>query len=134
VTNNGDESDREVWFLNRGVLILRPKKPFVSWVQEADPVSERQVDAAFVRENTGVYLIPEFESSDEAWSWIEENAAEIFTHQLNEWYTDPGLWPTQRDWKALNEWFELEYVEIAWDFVDAPLSSDPPEVGGDLLH
>ena len=81
-----------------------------------------------------MYLIPEFETNEEAWRWIEENAVEIFTHQVNEWYTDPQLWPARRDWKALKEWFELEYVEIAWDLVDAPLSSDPPEIEDDLLH
>jgi hypothetical protein len=121
-------SDKEIWFLNRGVLILRPKDLFVEWVQDADPVVDSRVDATFVRKGTAVCLIPEFDGEEEAWSWIRDNADMLFEHQLNEWYTDPGLWPSKRGWTVFKEWFDLEYVEIAWDLVDAPLSSDAPEV------
>lgn len=50
------------------------------------------------------------------------------THCLrsSEWYTDPSLWPAERDWETFKGCFDVEFIDIAWDLVDAPLSSDPP--------
>ncbi len=53
--------------LNRGVLIVRPKQPYLDWAATLD-------DSGVVPDPEGektVYLIPEFESDDEAWDILE---------------------------------------------------------------
>lgn len=72
------------------------------------------------------FLIPEFDMTEDSRTWIREHCDTFFEIQLNEWYTDPSLWPAERGWETFSAWFEVEFIDIAWDLVDAPLSSDPP--------
>ncbi len=72
------------------------------------------------------FLIPEFDTAREARSWVREQFETLFEIELNDWYTEPSMWPAARDWEMFLEWFEIEYVGTAWDLVDTPLSSDPP--------
>ena len=117
-------SAKEVWFINRGLVILRPKEPFVKWVQASDP-KESVVDAEFVRSHVNGYLIPELDGADESWEWIRHNARDLFEFALSEWYSDESLWPKRRTWTSLQEWFDVEFIEVVWDMVDAVLTSDP---------
>jgi hypothetical protein len=119
----------EIWFLNRGLVILRPKQPFVDWVREVDPGTPTEEDE--VRESAEAFLIPQFDMTPDSHVWIRENFEMMFEIQLDSWYTDPEMWPSQRDWDTFTRWFEIELIEVAWDLVDAPLSSDAPPVGED---
>ena len=120
---NGD-SGREIWFLNRNLVVVRPRQPFIDWVREVDPGDP--VGADFVREQVSAFLIDQFEVPGEAEKWVEDQCDFFFRFMCNEWYTDPALWPTFEGWKKFGEWFDVEYIEMAWDLIDAPLSSDPP--------
>jgi hypothetical protein len=119
-------SAKEVWFINRGLVILRPKEPFVQWVQASD-LGESAVDAEFVRSHVNGYLIPELDGEQESWDWIRRNARELFEFELSEWYTDESLWPKRRTWTSLQEWFDVEFIEMVWDMVDTVLTSDPTD-------
>jgi hypothetical protein len=118
---------QEIWFVNRGLLVLRPKEPFIDWVRGLDP--EHPPGASLIRAVTGAYLIPEFDGEEDAWEWIQANASDLLEIQLHEWYADESLWPPRRGWNLLRQWFELEYIELAWDLVDDELRSDPPAMG-----
>ena len=113
-----------IWFLNRGLVVLRPREPFITWVRDADPEHAGVADELLAG-YLGAYLIPQFESDEESWGWIRTNASLVFSVVLNEWYTDRSVWPTRRDWDALQEWFQVEFTELVWDLVDESLSSDP---------
>ena len=117
-----DDSDSPIWFLNRGLVILRPKEPFIQWVSRIaadDPVPVDELAQA------STYLIPEFQTEDESWDWIRSNSSLLFDLALNEWDADESEWPTVRDWPALSDWFQVEFVDLVWDLVDEPLTSDP---------
>lgn len=58
-----DGSDRQVWFLNRGLFVLRPREPFVDWVLRADPHGGN-VDPAHVSESHTGYLVPSFDYTE----------------------------------------------------------------------
>jgi hypothetical protein len=128
VSENGDggEGEAPIWFINRGVVVLRPREPFTEWVlgaeEDASPLT-----AADVRSDSTAYLIPDFEYSSEAWAWIEENFALLFDMELSGWHPDPSAWPEDRDWEMFRGWFDVELIDTAWDLVDEPLSSDPAE-------
>ena len=53
--------------LNRGVLIVRPKQPYLDWAAGSD-------DSGLVpdpRDEQTVYLIPSFESDEEGWKIVK---------------------------------------------------------------
>ena len=117
-----DNSSGQIWFLNRGLVILRPKEPFIQWASQADPGGSASANE-FAQPST--YLIPEYESEEESWNWIQDNSSLLFEVALSEWDADEAVWPAVRDWAALDEWFQVEFVELVWDLVDEPLTSDP---------
>ena len=115
---------RPIWFLNRGVLVVRPQQPFVDWVcsfQNGDPV-----DPEDAWSSVNSFLVPEFDDPEETLEWIQGNVDTVFEIMLNDWITEPESWPADRGWSAFEEWFEFEYVDLAWDLVDEPLSSEAP--------
>lgn len=122
------EEGKPIWFINRGVLIVRPRQPFVDWVCSFD--EEGPVDREDARDSVNSFLVPEFDNPEETADWVEANIETVFEIMLNDWVMDPEYWPQDRGWDAFEEWFDLEYVEVAWDLVDEPLSSDPPEAEG----
>jgi hypothetical protein len=118
-----DSRPREIGYANRSLLLLRPRAPMITWVQGCDPgapISDEEVARA-----TEAMMIPAFEVVADAWSWIEDNADALFEVALGAWYGDRVLWPERRDWLTLQEWFHLEIVDVLWDVVDAPLTSEP---------
>jgi hypothetical protein len=79
--------------LNRAALILRYKQPVVDWINAADPSpSSHTLTLAEVNQEHTVYLV-EVEDQDELAQWLARHHEELFEHELNGWYTDPGLWP-----------------------------------------
>jgi hypothetical protein len=82
--------------LNRAVLIVRPKQPFLDWAAGLD-------DSGLVPDAEGeqtVYLVPEFESDEEGLRVLKRVYAEIFERELDGWHTDPSAWPQKRDFKT----------------------------------
>lgn len=123
-----EESGKEIWFINRTVLVLRTREPFDDWARGTDDGAAEAYDSSGGWTNS--YLIPEFESEEEAWEWLEANCGMIFEMELDSWYSVPEVWPEDRSWNAFREWFDVELIETAWDLVDEPLSSDPPDLSG----
>lgn len=70
--------------LNRGVLIVRPKQPYLEWVAGLDDSGV----GPEVGSETTAYLIPSFEDDEEAWEVIEQVYAEVFERELYDWHTD----------------------------------------------
>jgi hypothetical protein len=100
--------------INRGVLIVRPKQPFLDWAAGLD-------DSGVLPDVDGeqtVYLIPEFDSDDDAQVIIEKVYPEVFENELWGWHTDESAWPTNRDLKTFREWFAIEVHSVVEDLCD----------------
>jgi hypothetical protein len=113
--------------LNCDLLIVRYKQPFVDWINEAGPRPDGHritLDAA--NEDSPAYLIHEF-ASEEFESWLGGCYVQLFENILNEWYTDPALWPQDRTLDLLKAWCDLEVHSMVVDCVDEPLLDD--EIG-----
>jgi len=123
------DEGRPIWFVNRAVLVVRPRPPFVDWICSFE--DEAPVDRTDAEESVNSFLIPEFDDPEDTLTWVQENIETVFEIMLNDWVVDPAFWPEKRDWEAFEEWFDLEYVDIAWDLVDEPLSSEPPPEGAE---
>lgn len=119
-----ESSGRQVWFLNRDLLVVRPREPYLEWARSVSddvPISEEDI-----REWADAFLLPECDTEEEALEWIAENCDTIFELMLTDWVMDPTMWPDDRSWGAFKRWFTFKRIQTTWDLVDAPLSSDPP--------
>jgi len=129
---DGSDDSGAVWFLNRAVVVVRPKDAYRDWAMGIDSEAARAWEAEGGW--TNAYLIPDFDNEDDAWDWLEAECATIFEMELGAWHDDADEWPADRSWETFLDWFDLELIEMAWDLVDEPLSSSPPEPGDGPLH
>ena len=111
--------------LNRDLLIVRQKQPFVDWVNEADPSPDggAHITLESANEDSSVFLIHEF-ASEEFESWLESCYQPLFDNILGEWYTDPALWPQDRTLELFKAWCDFEVHSMVLDYVDEPLIDD----------
>lgn len=106
--------------LNRGVLIVRPRQPYLDWAAGLD-------DSGLVPDpddERTIYLIPGYEDDDQAWAILEEVYAEVFARELDGWHTDEAAWPQNRDFAMFQEWFDIELHSIVEDLCADPIIDD----------
>jgi hypothetical protein len=97
--------------LNRSVVMVRPKQPFLDWAAQANGSGE----SPDRDDERIVYLIPEYDDEQEAWELLEEVYEEIFESELYGWNTDESAWPQQRDFAMFQQWFDIELNSIVED-------------------
>ena len=82
--------------VNRGVIVVKPKTPFVDWVHSTDDDGVVLTLDEVSRDCTA-YLAPEFEDDDELREFLEQNYALLFEQELVGWNQDEEAWPANRD-------------------------------------
>jgi hypothetical protein len=100
--------------INRSVVMVRPKQPFLDWVAGLD-------DSGLLPEvdgETTVYLMPNFDTHEDAWEMIEEIYPAVFENELWGWHTDEAEWPKDRDFATFQEWFAIEVHSVVEDLCD----------------
>ena len=106
--------------LNRAVLVVRPKQPFLDWAAQLD-------DSGLVPNVEGeqtVYLIPQFEDDDEGQKVLHRVFAEVFERELFGWHTDEAAWPRKRNLALFRKWFTVELHSVVEDLCDFELVDD----------
>jgi hypothetical protein len=103
--------------INRGLMLVRPKQPFLDWIRSVDEAPEI-LELEDIQDDCTTYLVPEFDSSDDepaviAWCWDV-----VFEQELFSWFTDESLWPANRTQDMFMEWFEIEFNSLVFDLVD----------------
>lgn len=109
--------------INRGALIIRPKKPYLDWAASLD-------DSGLLPNVEGeqtVYLIPNWDTDKDAEVIIEQVFADLFENALLAWHTDESAWPANRDLKTFREWFSIEFHSIVEDLCDYELFDEDEE-------
>ena len=61
---------------------------------------------ADLRRDPKIYLVPPYDTEEEALSNLEEVCGEIFEAQFDGWYRVPSSWPVNRDFNLFKRWFE----------------------------
>jgi hypothetical protein len=110
--------------LNRGVVIVRPKQPFLDWAAGLD-------DSGIVPDPIGeqtVYLIPSYEDDEAAWELLEKVHPGIFENELYGWHTDEAAWPRGRNFAMFKKWFEVELHSVVEDLCDFAIVDEDDEV------
>jgi len=106
--------------LNRAVLIVRPKQPFLDWALRLD-------DSGLVPNASGeqtAYLVPEFEDDAEAQRVLKRVFAEVFERELFGWHTDKSAWPKSRTLAMFRRWFQIELHSVVEDLCAYELIDD----------
>ena len=121
--------------IDRAALIVTPKKPFIDWLvynSKKYDSSENEFKQEDLKtegfDSKKVYLIPSYDKIEKYEKFVRRNFAEIFEHELFDWYTEPAMWPEKRTWKIFNEWFDYEIQTMVFDTA----SNKPIEYEGDI--
>jgi len=97
--------------LNRGVLIVRPKQPYLDWAADLDDSGV----LPSVEDEQTAYLNPGFEDDDEAEAILKKIYEEIFERELDGWHTDESAWPKNRTFAMFKQWFQIELHSVVED-------------------
>jgi len=106
--------------LNRTIVLLVPRLPFLEWLNHADP-TEQALTLAELCDDNEAFLIPQLNDDQESIEWVEKRWSMLFEHMLEEWVVDETLWPQRRTLELFREWFDIEMHTLAWDLADEPL-------------
>lgn len=122
--------------LNRGVVILHYRQPFLDWLKSTDPEPLERLTLEEMEHDGDAFLIPGYESresvddEEDAIKWVEKRWRVFFEHCLNDWLQDESLWPKKRSLKMFREWFSIEYRSMVWDMANEPLMVEDWEGDG----
>ena len=120
--------------LNRDLLVVRLKQPFVDWVNEADPYpSGSRMTMKEVNEDLPVFLVHDYASEDFE-GWLEQCYQPIFEELLEQWYVDEALWPQELSLELFKAWCEVEIHSMIFDLVDQPLVDDELDLSDRVIH
>jgi hypothetical protein len=106
--------------INRSVLVVKPKQPFLDWVHSLDDES-KGITSPTVREDCSAYLVPEIREYSDQSLVLEWCYDLLFEEQLDGWHTDPKDWPQDRNLKMFLEWFDVEFHSLVFDLCDDPI-------------
>ena len=106
--------------LNRTVVLLGPKQPFLDWLNNVDP-DDQALTVEDLRDDNEVFLIPQFSDNSDSEKWVEKRWSFLFEHMLMGWIDDEALWPQDRTLEMFRDWFDIEIHTMAWDLSDEPL-------------
>ena len=109
--------------ITRSALVVKPAQPFLDWLHRVDPTST-QLTLDDLRLEPTIYLLPEWDTEDEALQLLAEVSNEIFEEQLNGWYRVPPVWPAARDLKTFLLWFDCSFHSMGVDVSDEHLRSE----------
>ena len=112
------EPDEPTW-LNRSAILITPKTPYIAWANSLDDGS--RYEDALEDEAPPVFLGPDTDTIEEVEKFVDRHFALFFEHWLNDWCTDPALWPQRRTRKMFRDWFEVRISSMVIDTVRAPL-------------
>ena len=113
--------------VNCCAISVAPRQPFMDWAQHLQP-DQPLPPGGF---EPGLYLLPAYDTREEAIELLAQGYEEIFCAELESWSRDPATWPSPRSLGLFQEWKEpLAHYEVDESFLedlrnatgDSPLS------------
>lgn len=98
-------------FINRCVVTLKPKQALVDWVNSLEEV---EVPEVWDFEG-GAYLLDEHETEEALLADIQSKAPLMMENEFSVWTEEEGLWPDQRDFAFMQQWFHIHIAVAAFD-------------------
>ena len=110
--------------INRSLVVVKVRQPFIDWLSGLPDPEPADTTVANVNEDSHVYLLPEWDTPDEAQELLRQCFDIIFENELAGWWTVEDDWPTKRTFKLFQAWFEVEFHSCLIDLVEGPLDDD----------
>ena len=104
--------------INRTLLIVIPKKPYLDWVKSFEN-DESEIDSG--AEHYSAYLIPEKCNEFNYQNYLKNHYMDIFEEELYSMIKDPSLFPKNMDFKTFNEWFDTHACDTVFDLCNEPI-------------
>lgn len=99
--------------INRTLLIVIPKKPYLDWVRSLNiEIDEGECTA---------YLIPERYDEYNYKKYLEKHFLYIFDTELYGILKDSDFYPGKRDYKTFEKWFEIQVCDTVFDLANDPI-------------
>jgi hypothetical protein len=108
------------FMLNRSAVAVRPKQPFLDWVNSVEADSSVTLDDL----QKTLYLVPDYEDPEDAEKVLKRVYDDIFCRELQGWYTLESLWPQDRSLRIFKQWFEIEHFDLIEDVGHGPIEND----------
>lgn len=100
-------------YINRYAIIVKPKQPFIDWLNNLHDIST--LDDVGV----DVYLVnDEINDIDK---FLRKKFDKVFTMVLHDWHTNKKEWPQKRNYKMFEQWFRVEVSEMVYDLEKKPI-------------
>ena len=114
-----------MYFVNRSVVIVKAKQPFVDWINSTNAPGDPTIATIEnVNNEPNVYLVPEYENDNELKRILPSVIDCIWEEELMSWYIDEATWPKDRSKKKFMEWFELQVASSVMDIAGDPLDRE----------
>ena len=97
-------------YVNRCVLTLKPRAPFIAW---ASSIGENLPEDWSLE--GGSYFLDEQETEEALTTDIEKLSEAILENEFSVWTDDQVLWPKQRDYSLLTDYFDLHISVAGFD-------------------
>ena len=110
--------------IDRSVAIIKPKQPFVDWINSEVDASHQYSIQDFSTD-CGVILLPVLDSDEHAEAFIKEMFQDLFELELSSWMTDDDTWPENITYKMFLEWFDVEFHSMVFDSSQNDIEKDP---------
>ena len=99
--------------INRTVITIVPKKPFIDWANSFDDGGPK---LAYDSTQATSILIPDDYDEYNYEEFMKMMCQSIFEEELSSWMDNPDEWPKKRDYKTFKEWFELIVSDTVIDY------------------
>lgn len=119
----------DLYTINRYILLIRPSEAMVKWINSLDAASAVGYEPEIRDDNTDVYLIPEFDHTDEARAWLKDNYLDILENTLETWTEDTDEWPDSMSWDTFESFLDYSIQSNVLDTVPAEMDFDDDDEG-----
>lgn len=106
--------------INRSAVIVIPGQPFLDWLHRVDATSS-EISLEDLRRDPTIYLLPDYDTDEQAERHLRKHCREIFEEHLDGWYRVPSAWPPDRGIRVFKLWFEYHFHSVLLDLCEGPV-------------
>lgn len=114
---------RVLRWIDRGVAIVRPKQPFLDWINDSAGFAEPVTFQDLMEDCTAI-LVPDLDTLDETREFLEPMKPMLLELELDGWIRDRSEWPEERTGELFDAWFDIEVHSMVWDVLAGPLPKE----------
>ena len=112
-----------MYSINRQVAIIKPKKPYIDWINSL-PGMDEQFDTESLEKDCTAILLPQLDNDEESLNYFKAIYKDIFEIELDSWHSDEKLWPKKRNFLLFMEWFKIEFHSEVLDLLDTDIEKE----------